>query len=181
MLTFLGGPEAGTAADVRTADGRATVEALVAKRVGAKVSLVTGGAGHQFGNTRSGVKSHGDTRTIHVVNAASIAAVRAATGLDVDAAVFRPNVVLSGLPPWAEEDWVGKTMQVGGAVLEIISRTVRCDAVNFHPRTGVRWPDKRDLVTEIATNFPHVGPYFGVYARVIKGGTAALGDYATAL
>ena len=47
------------------------------------------------------MRHHGDTRTVHVVNAASVAAVRRATGLDVDAAVFRPNVVVEGLAPWA--------------------------------------------------------------------------------
>ena len=140
-----------------------------------KTRLVTGGEAHQFGNTRSGVRHHGDTRTVHVVNAASVAAVRRATGLDVDAAVFRPNIVLEGLAAWAEEDWVGKTIQLGNVLLEVISRTVRCDAINFHPVTGERWPNDRDLVQEIADHFPAVGPYLGVYARVARGGTISLG------
>jgi uncharacterized protein YcbX len=77
-----------------------------------KTRLVTGGEAHQFGNTRSGVRHHGDTRTVHVVNAASVAAVRRATGLDVDAAVFRPNIVVKGLAAWAEEQWVGNCVEI---------------------------------------------------------------------
>ena len=87
--------------DPSTKKGRETIEDIIRRRVGAATRLVTGGESHQFGNTRSGVRHHGDTRTIHVVNAASVAAVRRATGLDVDAAVFRPNVVVEGLAPWA--------------------------------------------------------------------------------
>ena len=161
--------------DPSTKKGRATIEDIIRRRVGAATKLVTGGEAHQFGNTRSGVRHHGDTRTVHVVNAASVAAVRRATGLDVDAAVFRPNIVLEGLEAWVEEDWIGKTIEVGGVLLELISRTVRCDAINFHPVTGERWPDGRDLVQEIADHFPAVGPYLGVYARVARGGTISLG------
>ena len=179
VLEFRG--EERLSARLDAASGRAAVEAAAAKRLGRDVRLVTGGETHQFGNTRSGVKSHGDTRTIHLVNAASVAAVRAATGLDVDPAVFRPNIVLDGLEAWAEEAWVGEVLRVGGATLEVISRTVRCDAINFHPRTGERWPGNRDLVTEIADNFPAVGPYLGLYARVLDGGTVSLGDAARPL
>ena len=118
-LTFYGSDP--VTVDPSTKKGRETIEDIIRRRVGAG-ALVTGGEAHQFGNTRSGVRHHGDTRTIHVVNAASVAAVRRATGLDVDAAVFRPNIVVEGLAwaacgnqpvglseafphRWAEEDW----------------------------------------------------------------------------
>ena len=171
------GPESGVA-DLGTPSGRALVEDVIGSRVGAKVKLCTGGEAHQFGNTQSGVRHHNDTRTIHLVNAASVRAVAAATGLPVAAAVFRPNVVLEGIAAWEEESWIGKTLRVGGSQLEIISRTVRCDAINNNPLTGERWPDGRDLVTEIAERFPAIGPYLGVYARVVSGGALALGDAA---
>lgn len=172
-LTFYG--EAVTV-DPSTAAGRETIECIIQRRVGAATRLVTGGESHQFGNTRSGVRNHGDTRTLHIVNAASVEAVRRATGLDVDAAVFRPNIVVDGLAAWAEEAWVGKTLEIGGVLLEVISRTVRCDAINSHPVTGERWPTNRDLVQEIADHFPAVGPFLGVYARVAKGGTLGRGS-----
>ena len=172
-LTFYGADP--VTVDPSSKRGRETIEDIIRRRVGAATRLVTGGEAHQFGNTRSGVRHHGDTRTVHVVNAASVAAVRRATGLDVDAAVFRPNIVVEGLAAWAEEQWVGKTLEIGGVLLEVIARTVRCDAINFHPVTGERWPGGRDLVQEIADHFPAVGPYLGVYARVARGGTISLG------
>ena len=98
-LTFYGADP--VTVDPSTKKGRETIEDIIQRRVGAATKLVTGGEAHQFGNTRSGVRHHGDTRTVHVVNAASVAAVRRATGLDVDAAVFRPNIVVEGLAPWA--------------------------------------------------------------------------------
>ena len=166
-------------AKLGSAAGRAVVENDVRRRTGERCALVYGGEAHQFGNTRSGVRFCGDVRTIHVVNSASVAAVAAATGLDVTAAVFRPNVALAGLAPWAEEAWApGTTLRLGGAVLEVIGRTVRCDAINTRPTTGERWPGNRDLVSEIAARFPEVGPYLGFYARVLKGGAVAAGDAA---
>lgn len=174
-LTFYGAEAVTT--DPSTAAGRETIENIIQRRVGASTRLVTGGESHQFGNTRSGVRNHGDTRTVHLVNAASVEAVRCATGLDVDAAVFRPNIVVEGLAAWAEEAWVGKTLELGGVLLEVISRTVRCDAINSHPVTGERWPNNRDLVQEIADHFPAVGPFLGVYARVARGGTLGRGSH----
>ena len=76
---------------------------------------------------------------------------------------------------WSISTQVGKTIELGGVLLEVISRTVRCDAINFHPVTGERWPNNRDLVQEIADHFPAVGPYLGVYARVARGGTLGRG------
>ena len=109
-LTFYGSDP--VTVDASTKQGRATIEDIIRRRVGAATKLVTGGEAHQFGNTRSGVRHHGDTRTVHVVNAASVAAVRRATGLDVDAAVFRPNIVVEGLAAWAEEQWVGNRVEI---------------------------------------------------------------------
>ena len=168
--------------DMFAAAGRARLAALL-HEAGAgppELRLVTAAAAghvHQFGNTGSGVKRRGDTRTVHVVNEASVAAIRDATGLPVTAEVFRPNLVVQGLAPWAEEAWTpGSLVRVGTATLEVISRTVRCDAINVDPVTGERWPGGRDLVAEIAHFFPEVGPYLGFYAQVVGAGALAVGD-----
>ena len=60
-------------------------------------------------------------------------------------------------------------------MLHVIARTVRCDAINVDPVTGNRWAGGRDLVGEIAGNFPEHGPYLGVYARVVGGGSMGIG------
>eukprot|EP00282_Hemiselmis_andersenii_P029837 CAMPEP_0169453996 /NCGR_PEP_ID=MMETSP1042-20121227/15048_1 /TAXON_ID=464988 /ORGANISM="Hemiselmis andersenii, Strain CCMP1180" /LENGTH=271 /DNA_ID=CAMNT_0009566051 /DNA_START=218 /DNA_END=1029 /DNA_ORIENTATION=+ len=69
---------------------------------GEGVKLVGSAAGehkHQFGNTKSGVRRNGDTRTVSIVNAETIKQVSEATGVQLDPMRFRANVVVDGLAP----------------------------------------------------------------------------------
>jgi uncharacterized protein YcbX len=72
--------------------------------------------------------------SVHVVNAASAAAVAAALGWAaasvVDAA--RANVVVDGLPAWAEEAWADPraALLVGGVRIAALQRCTRCAAMN---------------------------------------------------
>ena len=91
--------------------------------------VASAGRPHQFGNTGSGVSASGDTRTIHIVNANTVAALGAAAGVLIDAGRFRPNVILGGgLPAWAEFGWVGRTVVVGGVTLAVRWSSAPCAA-----------------------------------------------------
>jgi hypothetical protein len=88
---------------------------------------------------------------------------------------FRPNIVLKGLPAWREFDWVGKYVRIGGITLHVVSRTVRCEATNVDARAG----SGRAVVNVpqlLQEHFPVHGPYLGVYARVVEGGSLRVGD-----
>mmetsp|Transcript_22896 Transcript_22896/g.50856 ORF Transcript_22896/g.50856 Transcript_22896/m.50856 type:complete len:401 (+) Transcript_22896:91-1293(+) len=142
---------------------------------------------HQFGNTSSGVKANGNTRTVHIINAETVRQFSDAIGIPLNPSRFRPNVVVSSLEPWAEFDMIGKTLvleQNGSSnddnessellTLDIVSKTVRCEGVGIDPddaQTGVL--PIPSLLTE---HFPERGPYLGVYAIVRTGGTLRLGD-----
>jgi uncharacterized protein YcbX len=133
----------------------------------------TGAHTHQFGNTRSGVRHNNNTRTIHIVNAATVAQVSERTGIDLDPQRFRANIIVQGLAPWEEFDWVGGQIAMGSAILDVISKTVRCDGVNVDLITGEQ---DCDLPALLAHHFPEHGPYLGVYAQVARGGCIACGD-----
>ena len=138
--------------------------------------LVDGGARHQFGNTGSGVKASGDTRTVHIVNANTVRAFAAAAGVQLDPSRFRANLILDGaLPAWREFDWVGSTIRVGGATLAVIKRTVRCDGVNVDAVHGSGRADL-DIPALLQRHFPQHGPFLGVYAQVVGGGEVHVGD-----
>ena len=103
----------------------------------------------------------------------------AAAGVPLHADRFRPNIVVTGgLPAWAEFGWVGRRLTLGEATLRVIQRTVRCDGVNADARhaSGVVDVDVPALLTR---HFPEHGPYLGVYAQVISGGTIRVGDGVT--
>ena len=124
---------------------------------------------HQFGNTGSGVKHNNDTRTVHIVNKATVGAVSDACGVDLTAERFRANIIIDGVRPWGEFDWVGKNVKLGSAMFKVLSRTVRCAGVSDDER-GI------DIPKILADNFPEHGPYLGVYAQVVVGGTVKPGD-----
>jgi hypothetical protein len=46
------------------------------------------------------------------------------------------NCDCSGPPAWEEFNWVGRTIQIGDATLQVEKRTVRCDATNVDGRNG---------------------------------------------
>ena len=132
---------------------------------------------HQFGNTGSGVKKgDGSTRTIHIVNANTVRAVSAAAGIALHADRFRANVILDGaLLAWKEFEWVGRTIQLGGATMRIVSQTVRCEGVDVDARHGTGKADV-SVPALLQKHFPQHGPYLGVYAQVVGAGAVRVGD-----
>jgi hypothetical protein len=92
-------------------------------------------------------------------------------GRSLDPLRFRANVYFSGLPAWAEFDWVGRTIELGGATLRITKRIPRCAATEVNPLTARR---DCDPVQGLWDGFGH--PDLGVYGRVEAGGRVAVGD-----
>jgi uncharacterized protein len=84
---------------------------------------------------------------------------------------FRANIWFSGAPAWAEREWLGREIQVGGAVLRVLKGTTRCPATEVNPETGDR---DADPVAELRSLYGHVD--LGVHAEVVHGGRFSIGD-----
>jgi len=56
-------------------------------------------------------------------------------GVPLEMARFRPNVVVSGAPPWAEDGW--SRLRVGEVWLRAVKPCARCVVTTLDPRTGV--------------------------------------------
>lgn len=97
----------------------------------------------------------------------------ALAGLATSLARFRMNIWLEGPAPFAELDWIGRQLRLGGAVLEICAPVGRCAATHANPETG---QIDSDLVRLSQQHFGH--SQLGVYAKVIKGGEVKTGDRA---
>ena len=119
--------------------------------------------GHSFSDVAA--------RCVHVVNLASLRELERAVGIPLDPLRFRPNIVVDGLAPWQEFDLVGRRIMLGEVGLEVMERTVRCAATDVDPQTGQR---DTAIPAELQRAWGHGD--FGVYARVIEGGTARVGD-----
>ncbi len=115
----------------------------------------------------------GDTpdKWVSIVNAASLHDLERVVKEPIDLVRFRPNFVISGAAPWAESHWVGRTLTVGQARLEVTALITRCSAINIEPGTGAQTVN---VMLALARGFGH--QQCGVYARVVTGGAVAVGD-----
>jgi uncharacterized protein YcbX len=51
---------------------------------------------------------------------------------------FRPNVVVAGAAPWAEDDWLGRRIQIGAVVFRAARPCARCVVTTTDQETGAR-------------------------------------------
>lgn len=119
--------------------------------------------GHMFSDARE--------KVVSVINLATVADLERVVGRPVDPVRFRGNAYVEGLPAWAEFDWLGRDIAVGGARLRVARRIPRCPAVDVDPATGAR---DMNLPRTLQAAFGHAD--LGVYAEVTAGGTLAVGD-----
>lgn len=152
--------------DLRTAEGRATVERFLASYCADELRgppKVLYGEGHSFSDVAR--------KVVSIINLASVAALETVIGAPVDPLRFRANVYVSGWPAWHEFDLLDREIIAGSARLKVVKRIVRCAATNVDPQTGIR---DLTIPQTLMQNFDHMD--CGVYAEVIGAGEIAVGD-----
>ena len=122
-----------------------------------------------------GAVSHFDDGPVSLLGTASLAAVAERRGEPVDAVRFRPNVVLLTTVPFAEDEWVGRRVRIGTAVLAVAMTSVRCAMVDAETADLPAQPGNL-----VAVGRAH-GAELGVIAAVVEPGTIRRGDVATVL
>lgn len=70
-------------------------------------------------------------------------------GAPVPMAAFRPNIVVTGADPWAEDDWTQLT--IGDAVFDVISPCERCRITTLDPRSPGRPRADNEPLRTLAT------------------------------
>ena len=124
---------------------------------------VVSSPGHSFSDMKA--------KCVHIVNLASVRDLERIVGRSIDPLRFRANVMLDGIPPWAELGWLEKRLRIGGVCLDVFHRTRRCDATNVDLRTGTR-----DLAIPAAIQRAFGHSDFGVYGKVAVAGDVAVRD-----
>jgi len=149
------------AGDLRSAEGRAGLEAWLTGLLGADLSgplrLIEGPGAHRFMDSRSGYVS--------VINLASVRDLEARLGVPVDPLRFRANLYVEGWPAWVENDWTGRTLKLGRATAEVLKPIVRCAATHVDPVTAER---DIDVVKALFDAYGHMN--CGIYLNVTQGG-----------
>jgi uncharacterized protein len=119
--------------------------------------------GHSFCDQRR--------KVISLINLASLRDYEAKVGERRHRRRFRANVWFSGASAWSEREWVGRQLQIGGAVLQVTKPITRCPATEVNPETAER---DADPLAELGRLYGHVE--LGVHAAVVEGGQFAVGD-----
>ncbi|MEM7644156.1 MAG: MOSC N-terminal beta barrel domain-containing protein, partial [Pseudomonadota bacterium] len=102
---------------------------------------------------------------VSLLNLASLRALSQKTGRPLEVERFRGNLILDGLPPWAEFDWIDRDIRIGPVALRVTDRLDRCRATEANPTTG-----KRDATPLAALEAGWGHRDFGVTATVTTGG-----------
>lgn len=114
-----------------------------------------------------------DCRPVSMCSLATAAQLGDELGKPVDKRRFRANLYLDldGAAGYAENEFVGKTLQIGSKVqVSVLERDPRCAMITLDPDTAERDPSVLKKVSEA-----HEG-YTGVYAAVLIEGVVHAGD-----
>ncbi|MCF3106793.1 MOSC domain-containing protein [Streptomyces roseoverticillatus] len=107
--------------------------------------------------------SYFDAYPVHVVTTGMLDALAAALGRPVDVRRLRPNLVVEG-PDQADDDWTGRELRVGGAVLRVEAPCPRCVMIS-RPQQGL--DVDRELLRTVHRSFGH---NLGYYASLVTPG-----------
>lgn len=154
-------------ADLSTESGRRELGAALARTLdlppGVK-PVIAAEAGIRFPDTAA--DGPVSMQAVSMINLASVRALEAKLGVEIDPLRFRANVYFDGLEPFAERGLLGRTLQIGGTRLEVFQETVRCAATDVDPATALR--DTR-IPAALKQHFGHA--IMGFYAHVRSAGT----------
>ncbi len=172
MLTVEDGEET-LVQSTRTAEGAAAIESFFARflpddHAGERPRLVSA-PGHSF--TDVGVHGPDLMRAVSMINLASLRDFEARIGRPLDPLRFRANLLVEGLEPWVELDWVDRDLAVGGVPFRGVRLTTRCPATEVNVDTAER--DVR-VPLELKRTYGHI--YLGLYLYVTAPGRIATGD-----
>jgi uncharacterized protein YcbX len=119
-----------------------------------------------------------------VVNAASLRdlnergrQVHGAAWVPVAMDRFRPNLVIDGAAPWAEDGWASVT--VGGMHFDLVKPCARCVIVNTDQATAARHTEPLRTLATFRTKGNKV--LFGMNAVGAEAGSVQVGDLVTAM
>ena len=152
--------------DLQTSEGREHIENCFATYLGDEIRgkpKIVEASGHSFSDVNAKVLS--------CINLATVRDLEKVLQTRIDPLRFRANVYFEGVPPWAELDWIGKTLRLGGATVKMLKPIERCAATNVNPETAAR---DLHIPNTLLKNYGH--RHLGIYVHVIEKGEVTIND-----
>jgi uncharacterized protein YcbX len=113
-----------------------------------------------------------DTFPLSLISTQTIGRLGEMVGANLAVERFRPNILVDayGAAPFCEDDWVGRTLRIGGVRIRIDKRDGRCVVITIDPATAQRNPAILRAVVRDRQGC------LGVYGSIVEPGRAAIGD-----
>jgi uncharacterized protein len=112
---------------------------------------------------------------VSLVSEASAEQLSAQAGVPVDPRRFRMLLGIEGVRPHEEDEWVGREVGIGDAVVRILDRVARCAITTQDPDTGERDLDTLRLIDGYRPRDAAGGICFGVWGDVAQPGRVRVG------
>jgi uncharacterized protein YcbX len=125
-----------------------------------------------------GAVDRGARGAASLISRASLDRLASEAGRDrVDPRRFRMLIQVDGVPAHHEDQWVGRRMRVGGAVIAWGGHVGRCLITSRDPETAEIDLPTLDILGAYRNGVDATEPLpFGIYGRVLEPGVVALGD-----
>jgi uncharacterized protein YcbX len=93
-----------------------------------------------------------------------------------DARRFRMLIGVTGGKPHEEDEWVGREVRLGEAVVRVVEQVARCAITTKNPDTGERDLDTLRVIKDYRGIRGEKYLDFGVYGEVVTPGRVSVGD-----
>ena len=108
---------------------------------------------------------------VTLVSSASLDRFNAEAGAPADQRRFRMLFRVDGCDAHEEDEWLGRRVRIGGAVVRVVERVERCVVTTRDPDTGIRDLDTLEILKRYRGSLD-----FGVRARIEQPGEVGVGD-----
>ncbi len=147
--------------------------AALSEELGRPIRLV------QFDGPGNGHDRAGAGAGVTLLSLASLERLADEAGVEgpVDPRRFRMLIGIDGASAHEEDEWIGKRVRVGEAVIVPGGNVGRCRVTTMDPDTGIRDLDTLDVLARYRGEVQSSEKLsFGVWARIERAGRVALGD-----
>jgi uncharacterized protein YcbX len=119
-----------------------------------------------------------------LLSVAALEGLARAGGLDgpLDRRRFRMTFGIDGVDAHAEDDWFGRDVRIGAALVRPAGNVGRCAVTTHDPDTGMASFDTLRILQATRGSLETTEPLpFGVWAEVLEAGNVSLGDVVEAV
>ena len=116
-------------------------------------------------------KKIGFTNSISLLNIQSIIDIENKINNKVEPSIFRGNIYIDGVKPWAEREWLGKVITINNVNFKVEKNIPRCVAINLKPKTDDNSVDLLQLLKKTYNHFD-----MGIFLTALEDGEISIGN-----